>query len=120
MKLPRNAVVAIIFACATLSAQTPTAVINGTVVDPTGAAVPDAKVTVVNQETNVASTKTTSPDGSYTILNLLPGSYVLTVEKNGFKKGALPVFNLDVNQILTERITLQVGATTETVTVSAE
>jgi hypothetical protein len=124
MKLPRNAVVAVILtglvSSAALFAQTPTAVINGTVVDPSGAIVPDAKVTVVNQETNIVSTKNTSSDGSFNIINLLPGSYLLTVEKNGFKKAALPVFKLDVNQTLTEKITLQVGATSETVTVSAE
>ena len=45
---------------------------------------PDAKVTVVNQETNTASTKNSSPDGSFTIINLLPGNYALTAEKSGF------------------------------------
>ena len=45
---------------------------------------------------------------------------MLTVEKDGFKKVALPVFKLDVNQTLTENITLQVGSSTETVTVSAD
>src|SRR3984957_2081327 len=123
MKLPRNAVVRLTFAVmvwsAPLFAQTPTAVINGTVVDATGAIVPEAKVSAVSQETNIATTKTTSTDGSFTILNLLPGSYVLTVEKNGFKKLALPAFNLDVNQTLTQTLTLELGSTSETVTVSA-
>jgi len=124
MNLPRSAVAWLILLClvstATLFAQTPTAVVNGNVVDPTGASVPEAKVTAVNQETSVVSQKSTSPDGSFTIINLLPGNYVLTVEKSGFKKVALPVFKLDVNQTLTEKITLEVGATSETVTVSAE
>jgi hypothetical protein len=110
----------ILLCCGSLWAQTPTAVVNGTVVDPSGASVPDAKVTVVNQETNVVSVKNTAQNGTFTIINLLPGNYVLTVEKNGFKKSALPVFKLDVNQTLTESIALQVGAATETVTVSAE
>ncbi len=105
---------------APLFAQTPTAEVNGTVVDPSGAAVPDARVRVVNQETNVASEKITGANGAFTIINLLPGNYVLTVEKNGFKKVALPVFKLDVNQTLTQQIPLQVGASTETVTVSAD
>ncbi|MDR3701254.1 MAG: TonB-dependent receptor [Candidatus Sulfopaludibacter sp.] len=103
-----------------LWSQTPTAVITGNVVDATGGSVPDAKVTVVNQGTNVTSSRNTSADGAFTIINLLPGNYVLTVEKGGFKKAALPVFKLDVNQTLTEKITLEVGATSETVTVSAE
>lgn len=105
---------------ATLFAQTPTAVVNGTVTDPSGAVVPDARVTVVNQDTNILSTKSTSADGTFTIVNLLPGNYTLTVEKNGFKKVALPAFKLDVNQTLTENLALQVGESTQTVTVSAE
>src|ERR1700693_5720525 len=112
--------IAIWIPTATLLAQTPTAVINGTVVDSSGATVPDAKVTVVSQETNVVSMKNTGADGTFTIINLLPGNYVLTVEKTGFKKVALPVFKLDVNQTLTEKIGLEVGASTETVTVSAD
>src|SRR5579872_2315113 len=103
-----------------LRAQTPTAVINGTIVDTSGASVPDALVKVVNQETNVASEKRAAADGAFTIINLLPGNYVLTVEANGFKKVALPVFKLDVNQTLTQRITMEVGSTSETVTVNAE
>ena len=107
-------------ATATLFAQTPTAVVNGAVVDPSGAIVPDAKVTVVNQDTNISSTKTTGADGTFTIINLLPGTYTLTVEKTGFKRIALPAFKLDVNQTLTENLALQVGESTQTVTVSAE
>ncbi|MGO9255928.1 MAG: TonB-dependent receptor domain-containing protein [Bryobacteraceae bacterium] len=123
MKLPRIAVGSLIFVLsignATLFAQTPSAVVNGTVVDPSGASVPDAKVTVVNQETNVQSQRNTSGDGAFTIINLLPGNYVLTVEKSGFKKVALPVFKLEVNQTLTENVTLQLGSSTETVEVNA-
>src|SRR5579872_4995770 len=119
MRLLRVAVILPIFVVL-LSAQTPTAVVNGTVVDTSGASVPDASVVVINQETNVSSQKNSAADGSFTIINLLPGNYVLTVEKGGFKKAALPVFKLDVNQTLTERIVLEVGSAAETVTVSAE
>jgi hypothetical protein len=104
---------------ANLFGQTPTASVNGSVVDTSGAVVPDARVTVVNQETNVVSQRSTAPDGTFTIINLLPGSYVLTVQKDGFKRVALPPFKLDVNQTLTQQIHLEVGTPTETVTVSA-
>ncbi len=104
----------------TTVAQTPTAAVNGTVVDPSGASIPDARVRVVNRETNIASEKNTSSDGTFAMINLLPGNYGLTVEKTGFKKVALPSFKLDVNQTLTEKIALDVGSSTETVTVSAE
>ncbi len=116
----RSLLFVLLVATAALFAQTPTAVVNGTVVDSSGAVVPDARVVAVNQETNVASQKNTAADGTFAIINLLPGNYVLTVEKGGFKKAALPVFKLDVNQTLTEKIELQVGSSTETVTISAE
>ena len=123
MTLPRIAVVTLVLVSSVftghLLAQTPTAVVNGTVVDATGASVPDAKVTVVNQATNVVSSRDTNSEGAFTIINLLPGNYVLTVEKPGFKRTVLPVFKLDVDQTLTEKIRLEVGVTTETVEVSA-
>jgi Carboxypeptidase regulatory-like domain/TonB dependent receptor len=101
-------------------AQTPNAAITGTVLDPTGAKVPDAEVTVVNQETNIPSAKNTSSDGTFTIINLLPGNYTLTVHKPGFKEVKLPVFKLDVNQTLTQTLTLEVGSTSESITVNAD
>jgi hypothetical protein len=109
-----------LFSAAALVAQTPSAVINGTVTDPTGASVADARVTAINQDTNVASSRNTGNDGTFTIINLLPGNYTLSVEKAGFKRLGLPVFKLDVNQTLAENLRLEVGASTETVTVSAD
>ncbi len=117
-----NYVVRVSFAtllCTALFGQTPTASVNGSVVDTSGAIVPDARVTVVNQETNAVSQRPTAPDGTFTIINLLPGTYVLTVQKDGFKRVALPPFKLDVNQTLTQQIRLEVGTPTETVSVSA-
>jgi hypothetical protein len=122
MNLPRSAAMLLAMALAfsgILLAQSPTAVVTGSVVDSTGASVPGARVTIVNQATSVVSTRNTNGEGAFTIINLLPGNYVLTVEKDGFKKTALPVFKLDVNQTLSEKITLEVGATSETVEVSA-
>ncbi|MGO9642283.1 MAG: carboxypeptidase regulatory-like domain-containing protein [Candidatus Acidiferrales bacterium] len=109
----------LLLGCAGLFAQTPTAQVTGTVLDSSGGTVPGATVKVTNQETNIVSEKDTNEAGAFTIINLLPGPYVLTVEKTGFRTVALPVFKLDVNQILTEKITMQVGASTETVTVTA-
>lgn len=118
-RLVLTATAQLLFAAALL-AQNPTAVVNGSVTDPSGAAVPDARVTVVNQQTNVVSSRTTGVDGTFSIINLIPGNYTLVVEKNGFKKASLPPFKLDVNQTLTQTIALQVGATSDTVTISAE
>ena len=117
-RIASELVVSLVMLAATSVAQTPTATITGTVLDTSSGAIPDATVTVVNQATNVRSIKKTAADGTFTILNLLPGQYVLTVEKEGFKKAALPPFTLNVNQTLTQTVTLAVGSTTETVTVS--
>ena len=123
MRLTQAAAASLFFVCflpiATLMAQTPTATVNGTVLDPTGGAVPDALVRVTSQDTNVVSQKNTNGDGTFTIINLLPGNYTLSVEKDGFKKVALPVFKLDVNQTLTENVRLELGSSTETVNVDA-
>ena len=122
MSLPRIAVAAVFvfFSFAAARAQTPAAVVNGIVVDPSGAAVPDAKVVAVNQATNVRSERSTNLEGAFSIINLLPGTYGLTVEKEGFKKTELPPFKLDVNQTLTQKIVMEVGAASETVEVSAD
>ena len=53
--------------------------IVGTVTDPTGAQVPAAKVDVKNNETNAMLTTKTSSSGSYSVLNLNPGTYTVTV-----------------------------------------
>jgi hypothetical protein len=113
-------VAVLLFACSSLLAQTPTAEVNGVVIDSSGRTLPGALVKVTSQATNIVSEKESNDDGTFTIINLLPGSYVLTVEKPGFKTITLPAFGLDVNQTLTEKLTMEVGSAQETVTVTAE
>ena len=59
--------------------------INGDVTDQAGAEVPDAKVTVTNVDTNVSKTSVTTSVGTYLVIDLIPGTYVVRVEKAGFK-----------------------------------
>lgn len=113
-------VAVLLFACSSLFAQTPTAEVNGVVIDSTGRTLPGALVKVTSQATNIVSERVSNDDGTFTIINLLPGSYVLTVEKPGFKTITLPAFGLDVNQTLTEKLTMEVGSAQETVTVTAQ
>ncbi|HSU32914.1 MAG TPA: carboxypeptidase regulatory-like domain-containing protein [Bryobacteraceae bacterium] len=68
-----------------LSAQTETGQIAGTVTDPTGAGVPNAPVEVKSATTGAIRTTTTSRAGDYTVTNLLPGTYQLTVAVSGFE-----------------------------------
>jgi hypothetical protein len=111
-----------IFLICTLAAfaQGDRGTITGTVTDPTGAVVPNAAIQVTNSDTaaqyQVASTNT----GNYTLANLPAGTYVLTVESPGFKKYERPGLVVQVAE--TERVdaVLQVGASTDTVTVNAE
>ena len=93
--------------------------IQGTVTDPSGAAVAQAKVVLVNATTRVSATSTTDASGDYRFLSLGPGSYKISVEASGFSKAETTV-TLETNQFLTAPIVLKVGAATETVTVSAE
>ncbi len=122
MPFKRQAVVvlaaAVLYSCSFLAAQTPTAQVTGVVLDSTGKTIPSAMVKVTNQATNVVNQKETNPDGTFTIINLLPGKYVLTVEKSGFKTITLPAITLDVDQILAEKLTMEVGSAEETVTVT--
>jgi len=59
--------------------------INGEVTDQAGAFIPDAKVTVTNVDTSVSQTTTTTSAGTYLIIDLIPGTYAVKIEKTGFK-----------------------------------
>src|SRR5258708_14242809 len=93
--------------------------IQGTVSDPSSAAVGQAKVDLVNVVTKVSATTTTDASGDYRFLSLAPGSYKITVEASGFGK-AESTATLETNQNLNVPISLKVGTATEAVTVTAE
>jgi hypothetical protein len=101
-------------------AQTSMGAVNGTVTDGTGAVVPGATVTLVNQATNVRNERVSNSAGFFTFVNVRPGRYILTVELSGFSKAQLTPFVVDVNQTVARNVVLQVGATTETVEVTGQ
>jgi len=103
-----------------LYAQTATGQVNGTVTDPSGAVVPNARVTLRNQATGIENRTTTNASGNLTFLNVPPGPYALTVESEGFKAVRIPDFTVGVNQVLEQNIALAVGQVTESVVVRAE
>ena len=93
--------------------------ITGRAVDPQGAVIPRAEVTVVNVETN-ATTRTASNDTGHFEVNLLnPGAYQVTVEMAGFKRAVRSGLTLSVAGKLDIEIRLEVGGVTETVEVTA-
>ena len=101
-----------------LVASGPTGTITGTVTDPSGAVVPKAKVIVRNEGTNATRDAETNDDGDYTVALLPPGRYRVAVETTGFRRSVFHGVSLDVDQTVRLDFALQVGATTEEVTVT--
>ena len=103
-----------------LFAQTGTTSIRGTVLDRSGAAVAGARVVVENAGQALQRETRTNDSGEYKFLGLPPGTYTLTVEKEGFRKFESRGLDLLVNLPATRDVTLAVGAVAEKVEVSAE
>jgi len=94
--------------------------ITGRVLDPNGAAVPGASVKVIDVARNSTANLTTNGDGLFDAPYLLPGKYQVLVEVTGFKKSLQDNVIVELNQTRTLNISLEVGVTQETVTVTAE
>jgi len=103
-----------------LVAQTESATVLGRVTDPTGAVISNVGVNVRNVDTNVETTSSTNSEGLYTIHSLPPGHYVMSVRKQGFKTVSLTGVNLNVQDNLVRNFTLQIGAVSEAITITAE
>jgi hypothetical protein len=101
-------------------AQGTSATLNGTVLDSAGAAVEDARVTVVNTGTNATQATASNGQGVYSVGQLAPGSYTVTVERVGFRKTVQTGIVLTVNQAATLNVSLQIGDVEQTVSVSAD
>ncbi|MGH9353750.1 MAG: carboxypeptidase regulatory-like domain-containing protein, partial [Terriglobia bacterium] len=100
-------------------AQTGTGQVNGTITDPSGAAMPGAKVTLINQDTRIANTATANQSGSFVFINVLPGQYTLQVAATGFETASVPSFVVAVRQVVVRDVTLTLGAVTQTVQVKS-
>lgn len=93
---------------------------TGTVTDPSGAAIAGAKLSAQNTQTNVTVQGTTGSDGSYLIPYLPPGPYTVTVESQGFKRLLRQGIELRISERVTLDFRLEIGATQESVNVTAE
>src|ERR1051326_2913 len=102
------------------SAQSGNASVFGFVQDPSQAFIPGVTVTATNTGTNVVTTAITNESGTYNIPSLLPGTYKLTAELPGFKTQVFTNVQLGQAAALRYNFTLQVGATEQTVEVTAE
>jgi hypothetical protein len=103
-----------------LLAQTSEGRILGSVVDPSGAVVPHATVTITNTATRVARTLTTTAAGEYAAPNLEPGSYAVVVEAAGFQKAEHTAVTLEVAKDLRIDFQLVTGSVKETMVVTGE
>ncbi len=92
--------------------------IAGTVTDSSGAVIGDARVTVTNDATKVAKTAQTSSAGTYTVTDLIPGTYTVTVDNPGFQSSEHKGVGVDVGRNSTVDAVLQPGNTQQTVTVA--
>ena len=101
-------------------AQDATGRVIGTVADPQGAAVPDAKVIVTNTSTQISNTTTTRQDGTFEVLHLPIGLYQVAVEHAGFNKVVTQPNRLEINQSLRFDVVLTLGAVSQTVTVESQ
>src|SRR5260370_13996993 len=94
--------------------------ITGTVTDPSGAAVPNAKVTIINQATNLSVTSNSGSTGVYNAKELPVGSYKITVEASGFKTFTDSNVRLDVGAITHVDVKMTLGEAREVVEVTGQ
>ena len=102
------------------AAQTELAHVSGRVTDQSGAVVADTEVEIKNVDTSLSITVKTNQDGLYTFPSIRPGRYVLSARKAGFKTVTVTEFILNAQDEATRNFVLQVGSTSESVTVSAD
>ena len=93
--------------------------LNGTVLDSTGALIPGATVVAQNIDTGVENRTSTTSAGAYTLPYMPSGTYTLRVSSPGFRTVNQENIILRVGQVMTVNITMELGAVTEEVTVSA-
>jgi hypothetical protein len=111
----------LLLSCSVLFAQVTSGTIFGTVKDPSGAVVTGATVTIANPTNGLRRTVTSSDTGDFVAPNLLPGTYTITVEAQGFKKLESTGFALNAADSLSAGIlVLTIGAAADQVTVTAD
>ncbi len=102
------------------SAQVQNGQFTGVVTDPSGAAIPNAKVTVINTGTNLSVSSTTNQAGAFTAKELPVGTYKITVEAPGFKTSSNANLTVNAGTITHVDIKMQLGEAREIVEVTGE
>jgi hypothetical protein len=104
----------------TAQAQSPsTGAISGTVVDPQGAFIPGALLTIVNTGTGLSRSTTTSADGRFGATLLVPGTYSVAVEASGFARKVLRSVNVEVTETAVVQVRVEIGTSSTEIKVDA-
>jgi outer membrane receptor protein involved in Fe transport len=105
--------------CGSGRAQAVYGSISGTVTDSSGALVAGAKITITNVDRKTSDTVTANDSGNYVKERLVPGTYEVKIESQGFKASVIPSVIVNVDAQTKVDAVLQTGAVTDTVTVTA-
>jgi hypothetical protein len=118
--MTRWLVVLFCLASSTLLAQSTGGRILGRVADPSGAVLADVKVTLINEATGVSQQTTTTGSGDFGFPQVAVGIYRLEFDLPGFKKAVQRSVTLDLNQVVTLNMLMQLGEAKEVVEVTSE
>jgi hypothetical protein len=92
----------------------------GTITDATGAVVPDAKIGMLEVNTNISRSAAANESGNYSFANLPQGRYTVTVEQAGFRKATRENIDVTINSTVRVDLQLQPGQITEQITITSE
>src|SRR5260370_20643892 len=92
----------------------------GQIVDPSCGAIPGARITITELDTGSRTDVVSGANGQYTAPFLPPGPYQIVVEAGGFKRSVRDRIQISTNTRVTQDITLEIGASSESVNVTAE
>ncbi len=106
-------------ASAPAAAQVSLANVTGVVTDSADAVIPGARVTITNTETGIEMAVEANESGYFTLVSLVPGSYELEVVADGFRRFVRSGLELETGQSLRLDVGLEIGAVTESVTVTS-
>src|SRR6185295_6924943 len=109
----------LVLALGSVLAQSGTSSVSGTAIDPQGKAVAGATIKLTNAQNGFTRSQTTGENGSYSFASVPPDTYTLEAEATGFKKSVISNVRAFVDKPATVEVHFEVGALTESVTVSA-
>ncbi|MEP7351684.1 MAG: carboxypeptidase regulatory-like domain-containing protein [Acidobacteriota bacterium] len=113
-------VAALLLSTLAMHGQTSLATVTGSISDATGAALANTPVEIRNLENGTVFKGATSSTGNYTLSQLPIGDYELTVKQPGFKTYSHTKFHLAAAQVMLEDVKLEVGNTSDSITVTAD